>query len=447
MTQKFLKIAQDLVVKAIKAGADTAEIYIQDSRDMSVEIVNGQIETMKNAHAKGLGIRIIKDDGMGYAFSSDFSFTVLDRAVNQAITNASIVAKDPFVNLKKKQHTYKMLDLYDMEIVETSIDKKINLAKEIENAALAEDKRIKIIENCTYQDSIYSITLVNSLGIEASNQGAYCGAYAFLVAEEDGDNQTGFDFQYGLKYSNLDPVQIGKNAAKKAVRMLKADSITTQTASLVLDPYVASNFLGVLSAALSAEAVQKGRSVFAKKIGDKVASAKVTIIDDGIMSDGVASAPFDSEGTPCQKTVLINKGILSKYLHNNYTAAKDKVESTGNGMRSSYKSTPEVGTTNFYLCKGNVSEAELIKGVDNGLYVTEVMGMHTANPISGDFSVGAAGIWIENGEFKNPVRGVAIAGNILDLLDSIDEVADDLRFFAGNGAPTVRVNEIAISGS
>lgn len=447
MEQKYINIGKDLVAKSKKLGADGAEVYIIQSQDLSIEVANGEIETLKNAESKGMGIRVFKDEGVGYSFSSDFSNSALERLVHQAVANSAIVEKDPFNKMPDETFKYSELDLYDCEIVSTALEDKINIAKEIELAARAEDKRITITENSTYQDSVYSVTIVNSNGLEAFYRGAYCGAYAFLVGEENGDSQTGFSIQYGLKYGQLNPQKIGKEAAQKAVKMLGAKEISTQKATIVLDPYVVTNFLGVLSPSLSAESVQKGKSIFAGKIGEVVAAKNVSIIDDGIMPGGIASSPFDGEGVACQKTILIDRGKLNTFLHNTYTAAKDNVRSTGNGTRSSYKATPEVGTTNFYLDKGDLTRKSLLKDVEKGLYITEVMGIHTANPISGDFSVGAAGLWIEKGEFKYPVRGIAIAGNLATLLMSIDGIADDLTFFVGKGAPTVRIKEIVISGN
>ena len=447
MEQKYVNIAKDLAAKSKKLGVNEAEVYIVQSQDLSIEVADGKIETLKNAESNGVGIRVFKDEKMGYSFSSDFSDTALEAVLHQAVANSAIVEKDPFNKMPGGMFKYPELDLYDPEIVSAALEDKINIAKEIEQVARKEDKRVTITENSTYEDSVYSVTVVNSNGLEAAYRGAFCGAYAFLVSEENGDSQTGFALQYRLKYGDLDPKKIGKEAAQKAARMLGAKEIATQKAVVVLDPYVVTNFLGVLSPSLFAESVQKGKSLFAGKIGEIVAAKNVSLVDDGTMQGGVLSSPFDGEGVASQKTVLIDKGKLNTFLHNTYTASKDNLKSTGNGIRGSYKSTPEVGITNFYLDKGDLTGESLLKGVDKGLYVTEVMGIHTANPISGDFSIGAAGLWIENGEFKYPVRGIAIAGNLAALLMSIDGVADDLTFFVGKGAPTVRISEMVISGS
>jgi PmbA protein len=203
----------------------------------------------------------------------------------------------------------------------------------------------------------------------------------------------------------------------------------------------------VLISALAADAVQKGKSLFTGKVGAQVAASTITLIDDGRLEGGIASSPVDAEGVPTSRTILIQDGILKGFLHNTYTAAKDNTMSTGNGMRSTFKSTPEVGPTNIFIHSGTMKESELIQEIKAGFYVTSVMGMHTANPISGDFSVGAAGIWVENGKMTKAIRGVAIAGNMLELLRNIDAAADNLRFFGGQGAPTLRIQGMSISGS
>jgi PmbA protein len=204
--------------------------------------------------------------------------------------------------------------------------------------------------------------------------------------------------------------------------------------------------LGVLETAFSAESVIKGKSFLAGKDGKEVASPLVNIIDSGALEGQLGSSPFDGEGVKTGQTIVIKQGQLQGFLHNLYTANKMGVKSTGNAVRGSYKSTPEVGTTNFYLDKGKISREDLLKEIKRGVYVTEVMGMHTANPISGDFSLGASGLLIENGELTKPVKGIAIAGNLKELLMGIDAVADDLTFFVGKGAPTVRIQGITISG-
>lgn len=447
MKQKFIEQAKDAVKKAIDIGAGQAEVYIVQGKELSIDVRNNEVETMKLADEIGLGVRVFKNQRLGYAFTSDLSQSAIDKIIHQAIANSDKTTPDEFNRLPDYNGKYKELDLYDHDLGSVKVEEKIELAKSIEKAARDYDARVKITERSSYFDAFYEVALANSLGINATYRGTYCGAYSYLVAEENGDNQTGFGVSYQQKFNRLKPEDIGREAAENAVRMLGAKSVNTQKAVVVLDPNIATDFLSIISPILSAEAVQKGKSLFAGKVGQEVGSHLITIIDDGTMEGGIRTAPFDGEGVPTSKNVLVENGVLKGFLHNTYTAAKEGIQSTGNGNRGSYKNGPEIGTTNFYIAPGNVSREELLKNINQGLYITDVMGMHTANPISGDFSVGASGLWIENGKFTKPVKGIAIAGNIIDLLESVDCVSDDLRFFGGKGSPTIRIAQMSISGS
>ncbi len=447
MMWDYTTLAFQAVEKAIQLGAVMVEVYCVAAKELTIEVSNQQLETLKMAQDYGMGMRVFFDNRMGFAFTSDLSEAARIEMVKQAMANTEKTAQDPYHCLPQPVAKYPELHLLDDRIGMMPVEDKIELAMEIERQARAYDKRVKITESCTYQDADYTITLVNSAGLHATNRGAYCGAYAFVVAEEDGDNQTGFALQYTRQLKQLDPVRVGRQAGENAVRILGARRIHTQREAVVLDPYVATNFLGVIAPALSAEAVQKKKSLFAGKMGEKVASHLVSIIDEGNRPGGINSAPFDGEGVPTRKTELVRDGYLNGFLHNSYSAAKDGVSSTGNGVRGTFKSTPEVGPTNLYLAPGIKSPDEIIGEVEKGFYVTEVMGIHTANPISGDFSVGAVGLLIEKGRLTSPVKGVAIAGNVLELLSGIDCIGNDLTFFGGKGSPTVRVARMTISGT
>jgi PmbA protein len=214
-----------------------------------------------------------------------------------------------------------------------------------------------------------------------------------------------------------------------------------------MEPYVVTRFMSILSASIEADAVQKGKSMLADKVGQQAASIQVNLIDDAASEEGMASFPFDGEGVASERKVIIEKGELKGFLYDTYTGLKAGLRSTGNGIRGSFRSLPGVGATNLILSPGIQLPNQLIKDIDCGFYITDVMGMHTANPISGDFSVGAAGIMIEKGKLTYPVRGVTIAGNLLDLLQDIEAVGNDLRFYGGKAASTIRIKNISIGGS
>ncbi|WP_347487609.1 TldD/PmbA family protein [Desulfoscipio sp. XC116] len=446
MSAQCNKIAERAVHKAIKNGAAMAEAYISNSKELEIEVRNNAVETMKLAEDRGMGIRVFQDGKTGFVFTTDLGDAAVDEAVRQALANAGLSEPDPHRLLPRPAPGYPAMDLYDPAIRAAAVEDKIDMARNMENEARTADKRVSIIESSTYQDGEAEVTLVNSHGLSLYYGGAYCGMYITLVAGEGEESQTGFAMKFGLRYADLDPAALGRQAAGRAVRMLGARPGVTQQAAVVLEPYVTTGFLGLLAPALSAEAVQKGRSLLAGKVGQQVAAEQINIIDDGTLPGGIASAPFDGEGVPTSRTMLVKGGRLQGFLHNTYTAAKDGVLSTGNGVRGSFKGTPEVGTTNFLIEPGDKTAEQIISDISSGLYVTEVMGLHTANPISGDFSLGAGGLWIENGRPAYPVRGLAIAGNIMEMLGRVDAVGSDLQFFGGRGAPTIRVSRMSISG-
>ncbi|MTI79987.1 MAG: TldD/PmbA family protein [Firmicutes bacterium] len=446
MGDNLLNVAEKAVSFAEENGADLSEAYIVRSNELSIDVRNSEVETMKLAEDKGMGFRLVKNGRIGFAFSTELTASGVDELVQQALANANSTEPDENIRLPESFSNYPQLDLYDPEIKATPVEEKIKLAMQMEEEARTYDKRVKIIEGSSYQDGEMEVIIVNSKGMKVNYRGAYNGISLSLVAGEGENSHTGFAIDYGLKIGKLNPRRVGRLAAERAVRMLGAKPVPSQKIPIVFDPFIATSFLGLIGPALTAEAVQKGRSLFAGKVGGEVASSNITIIDDGAMPGGIASAPFDGEGVPSSKTVLIEEGRLQGYLYNTYTAAKDGVQSTGNGVRGSFKSTPEVGITNFYIQPGQTGPEEIIKDIDKGLYITEVMGMHTANPISGDFSLGASGIWIENGEFTHPVRGVAIAGNVMEVLKAVDTVGNDLQFYGSKGAPTVRIAQMSVSG-
>lgn len=445
MTGELLAIAAAAVEEARKRGATLAEAYAVRGQEVTAEVRHGKVETLKTARDRGLGIRVISGQRAGFAFTTDLSRTGVADAVAAALANAAQTAPDAY-NALPEPDKYPAPELLDPAIGAAAVEEKLALAQRMENAALNFDPRVKVIESSTYQDAEVEVAIVNTLGVTAAYTGAVCGLFISLAAEADGESQTGFALDYRRRYRELDPEAVGREAAERAVRMLGGKPAPSKRTTVVLDPYVAAGLLGVLAPALTGEAVQKGRSFFAGKEGRRVAAPSVTIIDDGALAGGLATAPFDGEGVPAGRTVLIEGGILRGFVHNVYTGRKGGARSTGNGIRASFKSTPEVGMTNFYLVPGKKRPADLIADVEDGFYVAEVMGLHTANPVSGDFSVGAAGLWISGGELVRPVRGVAIAGNLRDLLLHVDDLADDLRWFGSRGAPTVRVRDVVVSG-
>ncbi|MGE5405887.1 MAG: TldD/PmbA family protein [Candidatus Saccharibacteria bacterium] len=445
MKEKLINIGSWAVEQAKSKGVE-AESFLLHSEDLSIEVREGQVETLKEAEEMGLGIRVFKGGQMGFAFTTNLEQKAVLNAIDQAVNGARYTTSDTFNGLPDVSGNYPQVETYDPGIENTPLEAKIEISREIERVAKAYDKRIKVIEQAGYEDSRYSVAIVNSQGVQVYQKGAYCGIFIFLVAEENGDAQTGFSMVAKRHFSDLDAAMVGKEGAVSALRSLGSKGMPSRSMPCILEPYVMTNFLGVLSGSFGADAVQKGKSALGGKNGQQIASTGITLVDDGTYEKGVGSFPFDGEGWPSQRTVLIDSGIMKGLLYDAYTARKDKVISTGNGIRGSFRGLPSVSTTNLYIEPGQTSPEALRKDISRGLYVTEVMGMHTANPISGDFSVGAAGLMIENGELTYPVRGITIAGNLFDFLKDIDGTGNDLRFYGSTGSPSIRVKSLSIAG-
>lgn len=446
MNEERLKEAGIIALEAGLRQGVHAEVYLMASRQLSIEVADNVVETLKESDETGLGIRLINGDKLGFAYTSDLSAQAILDAVDDAYHITTYTYADKYNILPPGLYEYQTMELYDKEIKTTPVEAKIELARQAEKAAREADNRITIIERAGYEDAEYISLIMNTNGMYASGQGNFSGVYIYLAAEEKGDAQTGFAMHMSKWFKDLKPQEVGREAAFRATRSLNARSISSAILPCIMEPYVVTQFLSILSRMVNAEAVQKGKSLLAGKSGQKVASACVTLVDDATRIDGTGSFPFDGEGVPTRCNQVIAKGILQNYLYDTYTAAKDGVCSTGNARRGSFRSLPTVGSSNFMVLPGNNSTEALIADIGKGFYITEVMGMHTVNPVSGDFSVGAAGIMIENGGLTFPVHGVTIAGNIVDFLQNIDAVGSEMRFYGSKAAPSIRLKSLSIGG-
>lgn len=441
-----LSLAHKVMDSVARLGIAQAEVYILRRKLLAIEVNDREVETLKLAQDSGLGLRIISDGRLGFAYTSGFTQEALDQIVESARTAAVYTASDRYNILPAKTVQYPRLDLYDPELSCVPLVEKVDRARAIAQAAYQYDSRIRSVQKTSYSDSECEVTICNSQGLEVSHVDTYCWASTMAIAGANGGSQIGWDFDFNRFYRNLRVAEVGMGAAHMAVALLGAKTLETQKLPVVFDAVVAIGFIGMLASALSAESVQKEKSLLRGRLGQQVASSQVTILDDGTLPHGSSSSPCDGEGVATQRTELIREGMLMQFLHNTYTARKDKVKSTGNGIRASFKDLPRVGPTNLFLSPGYESREGLIKGIKRGVYVLATLGMHTADPISGDFSVGVEGLRIANGKLAQPVHGVTISGNLVDLFKSIESVADDLRFLGNIGSPTVSIGQLSISG-
>lgn len=431
-------------------SVDEAEVFFSSSKSLSIDVLDGKVESVEEVQDQGLGIRIIKDQKLGFAFTSEFDESVIEETINKAIENAKNTEADEWNGLpiSENQKIRKSEDqeYFDEKISRVPVKEKIERALLIEKAAYQADKRVKKTEKVSYFETENEVWLVNSKGLDVSCKRNYCSAFAEVIAIQDNEMEAGYGMNHVTNFDDLNFEAVGYEAAKHAVQLLGAKNLSSQNIPLVIDPQVASQLLEILVAPLSSESVQKGKSLFAGKVGQAIGSSILTIIDNGRLEKGIGSTPFDGEGVPTQETKLIEQGQLKTFFYNTYTANKGKTKSTGNAARGSFQSLPAIGPTNLYIQTGSQTQDEIVKGITKGLYVVNIMGAHTANPISGDFSFGASGIMIENGKLTYPVRSITIAGNLIDLLKHLKAVGSDLRFFGSIGAPTLLFEGITVSG-
>jgi PmbA protein len=450
------KIASRAIESAVDAGADDAEAYVQDSVGREIRIFDGEVESLTDAGERGLGVRCWIDHRVGYAYGTDLSADGVRGIAAAAVEAARIADADEFAAAPPGDAGAppEIPGLHDPRLSRWKTERKIELAKAVERAAREADDRIRSVETTVYADEEQRVAIASSTGLVGEYEAT--SAYAFLqaIAESGDDKQTGLGFGMGRSPEPLDPEEIGREAAERAASLLGATKPASRTCPVVLDPIVAASFMGFIGGTLCADAVQRGRSPFEGRLGDSVASAALTLTDDGTDPAGLNSSPFDAEGSPRASTSLIEAGKLAAYLHDSYTARRegDGTSTTAGASRSGYRSPPSVSTSNLIVVPGGQSFGELVAEAAGGVYVTDVAGLHSGvNPVSGTFSVGASGRLIDDhGVLAAPADEFTIASDLQSMLKAVSAVGREARWVPFGGSvstPAVLISEMAVGGT
>ncbi len=444
---KLLDTCEQLVKLARKAGATEAEAYAERTRDSSVRVRDGEVEELQQAASKGVGLRVIREKRLGFAYGTDFSKAGLTQLAERAVALAKGAAKDEANGLPRAaQLGSGAAGEYDAAIEEISPEWKLAAARAAEKGARAEDARVKKFDSTGAGDFLAQAAIASSRGAGGESRASYAYVYCSPVAEADGQLQTASWSDTRRTLSSLEePEQVGRTAARRAARMLGARKVKTQKVPVVFDPQMAAAFIAGLAGAVNGLLVYKKSSFLGGLLGKRVAPPGFTVLDDAALPQGIATRPFDGEGVLSRSTAVIEDGIVRNFLYDATTARKAKAETTGSASRA-WASLPSIGTSNFFLTAGAHKPEEIIRGVKQGLYVTAMLG-RGADVVTGDYSRGANGIWIENGELAYPVQEVTVSGNLLEMLRGIDAVGDDLDFRGSTAAPTIRFAELQVSGS
>jgi PmbA protein len=445
----YSQLALDLLAKAKRGGATEADIIIADGETFSVQVRLGAVDRLTKAREKHLGLRVFVGKRSASTSTSDFSPDSLDQLVAETCTLAKAVVEDPVSGLPAKDQMAGEVpdfDLYDPTRLNT--EQQIELAKRVEAAAMSTDERVTNSEGGDFDSSSGRVVLGNSHGFLGEYQSS---SFSMSVSPIATDPETGAmqrDSWYDVrrKFAKLDsPEMVGLEAARRTVRKLGARKVSTQRVPVVFDSETAGSLMGNLCSAVSGYALYKGASFLAGQLDKPLAPEFVTVYDDGRVVGGLGSRPFDGEGLPTRKTTVVERGVLKSYLLDTYSGRKLGLASTGNASRS-VGENPSVGPTNFYLAPGMKTAQDIIKTVKQGLYVTDLIGFGI-NMVTGDYSRGASGFWIEGGELAYPVEEITIAGNLKDMFAGIEMIGSDLVLRGRIASPTVKITEMMVAGN
>jgi len=438
-------LTEQLVKKCLDKGADAAEVFIESSRNQSIEVRNGKIETVQEASSHGVGFRVFVEGRMAFSNCNDFSDILLENAISSAVQFARNTTPDENNVLPDDKGITEVEGLYDPEISNISMETKIEMAKKVEELAM-EDSRITKSSGSRFSEGEEEIFLANSNGLLKNYKSTACSYGVGVVAEKGDQKSTGYEYCSRRFFSDLkSPEEIAAEAAKKAYEMLDSQLVKTQKAAVIFDPDVARSILRGILGAVNGERVLQGASFLADKMDQQIATELMTVIDDGIRPKGMNSKPFDGEGVPTRKRTIVEKGVLKGFMYNTIVAKRAGVKSTGNASRGGFRRLPGIGSHNLFMAAGKNTPEEIIQATKTGLLLKGVTGSGI-NSVNGNFSGGASGFWIENGKIAFPVKGLTIAGTAEKMLNEIDMVGNDLDLNLSFTAPTFRIKLLQIGG-
>ncbi|NPA40906.1 MAG: TldD/PmbA family protein [Aquificae bacterium] len=437
---------ENLVKRYIKPGFEY-ELFFQRTRKTKIDVSDENLENLSRSEEVGVGIRVLKDKRIGFAYATNPSQENVEDIVKKAMEMCELQNPDPGNAFLEKLEKSSVQSTYDREGVNLPLEDKIEFVLNLEKKAKETDARIKGVRKTNLTEGVFELSLKNSFGVEFSYEGTYYTAMISPLAQSDGDSAISWEFRGARRLSEIDPEDLVQDAVFKSVSLLNPQPLQTKVMPVVFFRESSAMLLEVFSAMFLGDAYVKGKTLLKDKVGESVANELLTVIDDGTLEGGFMTTPYDAEGVPRKRNTVIEKGIFKGFLHSLYTANLSNQEPTGNSERGSFRSLPSSGITNLFLQKGSVSLQEMLSSEEEAFLVLELMGLHTVDPISGEFSLGASGVLYRRGKPAHAVRGVTVAGNVLDLWNKIIAVGSDFKFYGNIGSPSVLAKDITVGGN
>ena len=429
---------------------EQVEAFVARGRETEVQVFSGEVESLSSAESAGIGIRVVKGPRQGFAYAGSLDPAVVEETLEEARDNAGFATDDEFVGLAEPDGVVPaQLDLWRDDLASFPTDQKVSLAIELERAVRAGDSRIRQVQASEWGDAAVESAVATSTGIRASSRRTACYLSAYAVAGEGSDTQTGGGYSVGRSPADLDLGKAAADAVERATRLLGAVKPKSEHLTVVFEPRITATLLAILAGTLDGESVLKGRSLFANRLGESVSVPALTLVDDPTDADAYGATPYDAEGLATRRNVLIEDGMLRRFLYNTYSARRAGTSSTASAVRAGFKSAPGTGARALTLVPGTLSPEQVLAEVGDGLMVQSVSGVHSGvNPVSGDFSVGAEGVLIRGGALAGPVREITIASTLQRMLAGVVAIGNDLeRLPSSASGVTLAVSDIAMSGA
>ncbi|RZD14372.1 MAG: TldD/PmbA family protein [Candidatus Acidulodesulfobacterium ferriphilum] len=430
-------------------------VYLFNSKVLKMESENSSISNFINAEINGFNLRLLNNKRMSFSYCLGLEEQKIRDTFDNGLSLLSFMEENEYADLAPSLHESaavqapdfeEKLGIYSSKSDKIDMDKKKGCLIEMEETAYSYDKKIYKVDKPTYHESLTAKRICNSNGLNLSSRKTSYEVFLSVAARQGADTGSGFDFDFSHEFDKLQFKKVSMNAAKRGVDQLGARVISSGSYNILFDNFTASEFLGILKQSFYANNVYKKKSILRGKLGQKVFSSKLNIIDDGLLPGGWATDIFDYDGINMQRKPLCINGVINSFLYDIEYANRFNTKSTGNSAMQSHTLPPEVGSTNFFIENGETPLVDIILSMKEGMYINELMGLHMAKPYTGEFSLGASGFYIKNGKIEFPVKGIVVSGNLLHLFNSITGIANDIRFFGSTGSPSILFENVEVSG-